>query len=658
MHASSASRDANDFLASLGGGVPPPQQQAGPPQGGLQPLGMQAPPAPGWGGPPQMMPPQQRGGMMPPPQMRPSACGSGWGGGPQTMMAAPGWGGQMLGGAAPGPMMGMGGGGMPVPGPMTGMPVPGPPGPPPPGAPGGAPGASSSGAPPARASSSQDPAAREKQKARDKEKEKERMKKDKDLKKRREEEERLRQKKLEWIPASSRPAKLEGSGQFVAPYNFSNALPDVPCDPKLLTVSFNKEAFVRYRYDSAAEAAHKYELLAEPDLGIPIDLVDPHAYEAGAGSAVALEDQELLSDVAMAQATGARSSTAAARGAKLRQEVTWLRKTPIMGNNLYEAVHKQQKENTERQHVVSASRELATTSALGRPSLQTQVDAIEKTFEEASELDRPAAMEGGLKHPTKPELTPVSVLPVLPDRNTWPNMYVHMKFDADPAGPRSAEALVKGFTSSEMVRDGAARPPASLPLSPSLASLPHPCLSHPRRFPRTPSTRVAVLRLAVQVGATEIKHDFLAYLLPKEKAAAAADSEEMQTEEAEGTELEWVKEYQYNVRAAGDALATHFLAMTPDAVTYNEISTTISLKRKHFQNVMASRPVRITVARHEQNDEERTTSAQEAGKYLLPPPTEPMLLTHKPSESDEPAAAAPAAEEEAVPSEAALFGDD
>ena len=647
MHASSASRDASDFLASIAGGMQPP---AG---GGMQPppqqQGMQAPPVPGWGGPQQMMPPQQRGGMMPPPQqMRPPACGSGWGGGPQTMMAAPGWGGQMLGGAAPGPMMGAGGG-MPVPGPMHGMSAPGPPP-----APQGAPGTSNSGAPPAgerRPSSSQDPAAREKQKAREKEKEKERMKKDKELKKKREEEDRLRQKKLDWIPASSRPVKLEGSGQFVAPYNFSNALPDVPCDPKLLTVSFNKEAFVRYRYDSAAEAAHKYELLAEPDLGIPIDLVDPHAYEAAAGSMVALEDQELLSDVAMAQATGARSTTAAARGAKLRQEVTWLRKTPIMGNNLYEAVHKQQKENTERQHVVSASRELATTSSLGRPSLQQQVDAIEKTFEEAAELDRPAAREGGLKHPTKPELTPVSVLPVLPDRATWPNMYVHMKFDADPAGARSAEALVKGFTSSEMVRR-LSRPPTSplFPAIPSPAPSPLPSPLRPCALRPSPITPAHPPLLAAQVGATEIKHDFLAYLLPKEKTAddddAAADDE--------GAELEWVKEYQYNVRAAGDALATHFLAMQPDQVTYNEISTTISLKRKHFQNVMASRPVRITVARHEQNEEERATSAQEAGKYLLPPPSEPMLLTHKPSASDEPAAAP----EEAVPSEAALFGDD
>jgi hypothetical protein len=31
----------------------------------------------------------------------------------------------------------------------------------------------------------------------------------------------------------------------------------VPSDPKLLAVSFNKEAFVRYRYDSTTEATHK-----------------------------------------------------------------------------------------------------------------------------------------------------------------------------------------------------------------------------------------------------------------------------------------------------------------------------------------------------------------------------------------------------------------
>ena len=57
--------------------------------------------------------------------------------------------------------------------------------------------------------------------------------------------------------------------------SFDNALPEVPCDPKLLVHQFDKAAFVRYQYDSNLEMTHKYELLAEPDLGISIDLVDP-----------------------------------------------------------------------------------------------------------------------------------------------------------------------------------------------------------------------------------------------------------------------------------------------------------------------------------------------------------------------------------------------
>ena len=45
------------------------------------------------------------------------------------------------------------------------------------------------------------------------------------------------------------------------------------------------------------------------------------------------------------QATGARGANAAQYKQQLRSEVTWLRKTPIMGNNLYDSIHKQQKQN-------------------------------------------------------------------------------------------------------------------------------------------------------------------------------------------------------------------------------------------------------------------------------------------------------------------------
>ena len=64
-------------------------------------------------------------------------------------------------------------------------------------------------------------------------------------------------------------------GEFLCPLHFDNSLPPIPSDPKLLMHTFDRDSFVRYRYD--AEAQHAYQILAEPDLGIPIDLVDPQA---------------------------------------------------------------------------------------------------------------------------------------------------------------------------------------------------------------------------------------------------------------------------------------------------------------------------------------------------------------------------------------------
>ena len=94
-----------------------------------------------------------------------------------------------------------------------------------------------------------------------------------------EREEKEKKKKLEAIPESRDAGNFTKLGEFLCPYSFDNALPDVPCDPKLLVHQFDKAAFVRYQYDSSLEMTHKYELLAEPDLGISIDLVDPAAYD-------------------------------------------------------------------------------------------------------------------------------------------------------------------------------------------------------------------------------------------------------------------------------------------------------------------------------------------------------------------------------------------
>lgn len=453
-----------------------------------------------------------------------------------------------------------------------------------------------SGGPSKDARPPEDPAEREKRRkerearhAAEAQAQKEKQKKEKELKRKREEEEKQRQKRLEWIPASSTGIgqRLHQRGEFLAPYSFSNALPEVPSDPKLLTVSFNKEAFVRYRYDSSTEAAQKYELLAEPDLGIPIDLVDPQAYDAPQDATVEPADAELLSDVAMAQATGARGASAGRVKQQMRAEVTWLRKTPIMGNNLYEAVHKQQKQNTERQHVVSASRELATVPQ-GKRTLEEQVDAIEKSFDEAAALDMRDG-KSDAKHPTRPELTPVSVLPVLPDFECWCNNYVLMAFDADPAQDvpggaeaaraRCADALIKGFNTSE------------------------------------------------QVGGSEVKNSFLAYMLPKPRPTEAAEAEP-----DDAQELEWIREYQFETRPKDKDATGYFLNVHEDAVVYNEYATKMSLTRKIVSNVHKIKPSRISLSRRALEEEEVAERAQQKERekgFLLPAPQAVLALTHK-----------------------------
>ena len=90
---------------------------------------------------------------------------------------------------------------------------------------------------------------RERQKQREKEKEKEKQAraerekvKEKESQKRKHEEERARNKRLDSIPAASDQsfAKRLASDRFLAPFVFDNALPPVPIDPKLLSLTFNK----------------------------------------------------------------------------------------------------------------------------------------------------------------------------------------------------------------------------------------------------------------------------------------------------------------------------------------------------------------------------------------------------------------------------------
>jgi hypothetical protein len=288
-------------------------------------------------------------------------------------------------------------------------------------------------------------------------------------------EEDQRERRYESVPlatdASGMSRKLE-TGDFVCAFTFQGEVPTLPADSKLADILFDQSIFVKFRYVTNAEAQARYDLLTEPDLGISIDLVDPQAYGAPPGVRLAPQDELLLSSRALSRALGEQRSAAAADARSMRSEVTWLRKTPLMGNNLYDAVHKCQKNPIERQHVHPQSQALASYGD-ALTSFGDIITAIEQSFAKVEELqfDAIELPLGKYEH-----LTPVEILPVLPDGTCWENSYVQAVFGVDPGletptdvdaayvQERVAHAIIKQFRSEQRQNFRAHSPPSSAPV--------------------------------------------------------------------------------------------------------------------------------------------------------------------------------------------------
>ena len=65
--------------------------------------------------------------------------------------------------------------------------------------------------------------------------------------------------------------------KFINTLHYSNDLPPVPFPPKFLRYPFDPLRYVKYT-PTSLEKEYEFPLLTEPDLGIPINLIDPNAY--------------------------------------------------------------------------------------------------------------------------------------------------------------------------------------------------------------------------------------------------------------------------------------------------------------------------------------------------------------------------------------------
>eukprot|EP01112_Ceratiomyxa_fruticulosa_P002777 TRINITY_DN12_c0_g1_i1.p1 TRINITY_DN12_c0_g1~~TRINITY_DN12_c0_g1_i1.p1 ORF type:complete len:447 (+),score=115.63 TRINITY_DN12_c0_g1_i1:370-1710(+) len=204
---------------------------------------------------------------------------------------------------------------------------------------------------------------------------------------------------------------LKKESEFLCSLQFRNTLPDIPFEPKLLTLPLDPSRFVKFSTHNTLERVYKQQIWPEPDLGIPISLIDPAMYKTPEHPIpIPPEDSELIrlaSDLASGR-TQRRMET-------LRPHVPWLKKTTYLSTEQDEAI----KFGRPQKQAQQSNRDE------DNKTLDQKIEIINKSFELASNIPT--------RHPLlKPDVKLVSVLPIIPDIELYPTEYAEIIFDSDP----------------------------------------------------------------------------------------------------------------------------------------------------------------------------------------------------------------------------------
>ena len=171
---------------------------------------------------------------------------------------------------------------------------------------------------------------------------------------------------------------------FVCKIKFHNNLPDLPCDPKMLTARLDTHKLSQFKLT-------QLELALRPDL---VSEMDP-------GSLSLIDAQRYCQDSESRELDPADRAIIEGNKGKSRSSVTWLMKTKYM----------------QARDVTAAAPKTTPSRAANTPQLTIEEaqQAIEESFEAAREPP---------VHPRKPQLKAREVMPVLPNTDCWSHTYV------------------------------------------------------------------------------------------------------------------------------------------------------------------------------------------------------------------------------------------
>lgn len=346
--------------------------------------------------------------------------------------------------------------------------------------------------------------------------------------------------------------RLKKPTTFLCKLKFRNELPDPSAQPKLMALKRDEDRFTKYTITSL-EKMYKPQLFVEPDLGIPLDLLDLSVYNppSGVKQTLAPEDEELLRSDDEESVTPVKRDGIKRKDRPTDKGVSWLVKTqyisPLSMDSAKPSLsEKQAKELREKKGARSLLENLS--------DRESQIKAIQASFE-ASKLPP--------VHATNKNLKPVEILPLLPDFARKDDKFVSVAFDNAPTADSEIYSKL-----DQPVREV--------------------CESR------------AVMKACVATGSDPSKSEkFLAYMAPSPN-----ELPKDMYDENEDISYNWVREYHWDVRGDDANDPTSFLvSFDEDAARYVPLPTKINLRKKRAEGKSGDEveqvpaPARVTVRR-------------------------------------------------------------
>ncbi|KAF7284753.1 hypothetical protein GWI33_021622 [Rhynchophorus ferrugineus] len=374
-----------------------------------------------------------------------------------------------------------------------------------------------------------------------------------------------------------RPTKpVEKRSDLICKVKYCNTLPDIPFDLKFISYPFESSRFIQYN-PTSLERNYRYEVLTEHDLGVSIDLINKDIYAVEPKAILDAADEKLLEEDTLTPQDSKRSRHHA-------KSVSWLRRTEYISTE-------QTRFQPQTMDKVEAKVGFSIKKSFNNETLymdrDSQIGAIEKTFS-----DSKIPIE---KHYSKPNVTPVEILPLYPDFNLWKYPCAQVIFDSDPAPvgkqvPAQIEEMSQAMIRGVMDESG---------------------------------------------------EQFVAYFLPTEDTLNKRREDftnNVPYQDDEEYEYKMAREYNWNVKskASKGYEENYFFVVRQDGIYYNELETRVRLSKRRQKVGQGPSNTRLVVKHRPMNANEfRMQRYRE--KQLEPPgeEDEEMEVEEQQEEQDE-----------------------